>query len=67
MKLYKTSPLTGQRNVMDLDVTEEQIDEWRGGKLIQDVMPHLSPGEREFLISGLTPGDWEKLYGKDDD
>ena len=29
-------------------------------KLIQDVFPELSPDEREFMISGWTPAEWEE-------
>src|SRR5690349_10756737 len=33
--------------------TDEQLERWRGGALIQDAMPNLSPDEREVLISGF--------------
>jgi hypothetical protein len=29
--------------------------------LIQNLLPHLNPDEREFLISGLTPEDWDAM------
>ena len=28
--------------------------------LIQDVFPHFHAEEREFLLSGITPGEWER-------
>jgi len=45
---------------MDLDITEVQLVAWRQGALIQDVMPHLSADEREFLITGITPAEWDE-------
>ena len=39
---------------MDLDVSEKQITLWMEGELIQNVMPHLSAGEREFLMTGMS-------------
>ncbi len=51
---------------MDLPVTPEQLEAWRQGVLIQHVMPQLSAAEREFLISGVTPEEWEALFGDDD-
>jgi hypothetical protein len=39
---------------------------WEGGELIQNVMPELSPEEREFLISGITPKEWDEYYGKEE-
>lgn len=62
MLVERTSPLTGKINVMDLDITEAQIAEWEGGKLIQNVFPHLNADEREFLMTGLFPGEWDQLF-----
>lgn len=48
---------------MNLDVTAEQIAAWQAGGLIQNVMPHLTPDEREFLITGITADEWAKNFG----
>ena len=61
MIITRTSPMTGMINTMDVSVTEVQIAQWQGGMLIQDAMPDLSVDEREFLMTGLTPADWEKM------
>ena len=63
MKITKTSLYTGKQHTKELDVTEEQIRRWRSGALIQDVMPHLSPDDREFLISGCTPEEFAAAFG----
>lgn len=52
---------------MDIEVTSEQLDQIDGGRFVQDVCPHLSPGEREFLITGITPEEWDRLIGSDED
>ena len=49
---------------MELNVTQAQIDDWQGGELIQNVMPHLSDEEREFLISGMTPAEWNNFVSE---
>lgn len=67
MKIYRVSPITGQTNVMDLNITQDQYSDWQDGKLIQDTMPHLTPDEREFLLSGCTKEDWDTLFGDDDE
>ena len=46
---------------MDIDITPLQYRDWRLGALIQDVMPHISADEREFIISGSTKEDWETM------
>ena len=63
MLIEKESPFSGNKNVMDIDVTEEQIASWRGGQLIQNAMPNLSADEREFIKTGITPEEWENTFG----
>jgi hypothetical protein len=63
MRFSKRSPLTGEYNVMDIPVTIEQIETWKAGVLIQRAMPNLTPDQREFLMTGYTPSDWEKMFG----
>ena len=46
--------ITGVKSEMDLDVSEKQITLWMEGELIQNVMPHLTSGEREFLMTGMS-------------
>jgi len=66
--LIKTrSILTGITHTRDIDVTPEQIHEWENGGLIQDVLPHLSPDDREFLMTGITPKEWEENFSKSED
>lgn len=62
MMVYKKNLFTGKQNCMLLDVTEEQLEDWKqGNKLIQDALPHLNTDEREFLLSGTLPADWEQF------
>jgi hypothetical protein len=42
-------------------VTATAFDRWQSGTLIQDAFPHLTDGQREFLISGMCPGCWDEL------
>lgn len=39
--------------------------EWHSGKRIQDAFPSLAPEQREFLLSGITPEEWKKLFGSE--
>lgn len=66
MIVERRSPVTGRINSMDLPVTEEQIQAWRDGGLIQKVMPHLSEAEREFLMTGMTEAEWDAMFGGED-
>ena len=64
MEIIKTSPLTGKRHTMQLDITIEQYNLWQSGELIQVSFPNLSKGEREFLKSGITPEEWDNEFGE---
>lgn len=49
---------------MELPVTNEMLNRWVKGELIQNVMPHLSPMQREFLISGMSEAEQTKFFGR---
>jgi 7,8-dihydro-6-hydroxymethylpterin-pyrophosphokinase len=61
MKITKVSMLSKIERSIDLDVTAEQINAWRSGMLIQEAMPHLNEHEREFIISGITQEEWDRM------
>ena len=65
MKVTRLSPVSGVTHTMELDVTAKQIVSWEKGEMIQNVFPHLTAGEREFIKTGITPDDWNKLFGDD--
>ena len=67
MQITKTSPVTGRVNTREIDVTEQQMKDWKNGALIQSVMPHLSPSDREFIMTGSTPEDWESMHLEEDE
>lgn len=52
---------------MDIDVTHEQIAHWEQGVPIQQAMPNLSADEREFMMTGITPEEWNTHMGCEDD
>lgn len=40
----------------------DKYNEWQAGAYIQDVLWCLSPEQRQFLISGTTPDEWDVLF-----
>ena len=61
MLIERKSILSGNVNAMDIDVTPAQIDAWEQGMLVQSAMPDLSADEREFIMTGITPNEWEEM------
>ena len=65
MEITRTSGFTGITHTIEMDVTHAQIAAWKNGMVIQQAMPHLSPDEREFLMTGITAEEWENAFGED--
>lgn len=57
------SKLTGKEHTREVPITEEQLARWKAGGFIQDAAPNLSADDREFLISGSTPEEWDAALG----
>ena len=64
MMITKKSMFSGIAHTMDLPVTREQLDRWKGGELIQDVFPFLSRSEREFIVTGVTQDEWDHEFAE---
>lgn len=68
MIVMRISPLTGEVHEMDLDITPAQLDLYDDfGVLLQDAFPNLSPAEREFIKTGITPEEWDEYFGIDEE
>ena len=65
MLITRKSLISGNINTMSLPITEEQYTAWEQGTLVQDAMPHLSPDEREFVMTGITPEEWADNFGEE--
>ena len=67
MLVTRKSILTGIVRTRELDITEEQVESWKMGALIQDAMPHLSVSDREFVVNGITDAEWCQVFGEEDE
>ena len=61
MKITRTSRYSGRTRTWEIDVTQDQLDLWIDGMLIQDAMPNLSRSEREFVKTGITDEEWDTI------
>jgi hypothetical protein len=67
MLITRKSAISGKVNTMDINVTHEDFEKLESGWLIQSAMPHISADEREFIMTGITPQEWEAEMGCEDD
>ena len=66
----KRSVLSGHLNEMDLYLDPNALERWLASSpgerpFLKDEFPHLSDDEREFLLSGSTPDEWDRYFGID--
>jgi hypothetical protein len=63
-------PISGFNCVSHVLLNPEQFKKYcqwlQKGGLIQDLLPDLSHAQREQLISGVTPEEWDRAFGNDD-
>lgn len=67
MKITRRSPFTGKVSTLDIPVTQEQLDNWINGELIQIAMPNLTASQREFIKTGiLDDEEWDEMLGPEE-
>ena len=70
MLVTRKSMVSDKFHTFDLPVTQEQLDEYFNGdirgRLIQDIFPDLDPDQREFILTGITPEEWDQTFPPDD-
>jgi len=63
----KISELTGKSHTKTIqDVTYEEVVNYYGSPtvLIQDAFPQLTNEDREFILTGITPEEWDNAFGE---
>lgn len=68
MKVKHHHMFTGEETEMDLNVTNEQMEEFalpvHRRRRVQEIFPNLSLTEREFLLTGMTPIQQDAFYNQ---
>jgi hypothetical protein len=66
MQVKRTSSLSGKESTMELNVTQEQLDRFdnrrENGEYVQTIFPHLTSEEREFIMTGISPIEWNEIF-----
>jgi len=59
MNITKTSILTRKTSTIFVEgLTQDMIDDWEGGELIQIALATIPQEMREFVMTGITPQEW---------
>ena len=71
IEFTRTSTLTGKTSTMMLNVSEFTFAEgarmYNEGALLQDAFHFLTPAEREFVKTGITPEEWDAHFGSEEE
>ena len=69
--LARTSPITGNINQLEIPLSIEAyalgMQAWKRGELIQNAFPTLKADIREFIMSGISPKEWDELFTDEED
>ena len=66
MQITKVSMFTDKEHTLDIPVTQEQLEKWNKGMVIQEAMPHLTLDQQEFLMTGVTKEEWDKYIPREE-
>ena len=65
--ITRRSHLSGKTRKMLLSAPPTHWEAFdRGGVLIQHALPGLSKQEREFIMTGITPEEWDAAFKEDE-
>jgi hypothetical protein len=63
----KPSILSGKMHTISIDVNMESYEKYLKGEiLVQEIEPLLSANDREFLLTGILPEEWDELFNEDE-
>lgn len=65
VKIGRKCSITKEDYIVEVD--KDSWEKYKSGGSVKNVFPYLSADEREFLISGTTPAEWNAWFGEEDE
>ena len=62
MLITRKSDITGKVRHKELNTTQAQLDNYHRGMVATAAFPDLEPWDIEFIISGMTAEDFDKMW-----
>ena len=62
MKITRVRMFTGKKRTLDINVTQEQLNDYESGTLLQIAFPNISAADREFIKTGVTDAEWNETF-----
>lgn len=68
MRITRKSIISGIERTRDIPVNPEDFLAWEAGHgNIQETMPYLNDGDREFILSGITDAEWDEAFSSNEE
>lgn len=68
MYIKRKSVISGIERTRSIPVNPEDYFSWQAGAgSIQDLMPYLCDNDLEFILSGITPEEWDEMFADCDE
>jgi len=65
MQISRKSLFSGITRTKELDITPAEWKDYESGTLIQNAFPRLSADDREFIMTGAVPEEWDAAFKED--
>lgn len=63
MYITSKSVITGVSHTRNIPVNPDDYIAWKSGfGSIHELMPYLNDEDREFILSGITPKEWDEVF-----
>lgn len=63
MWIKRKSVISGVERTRSIPVNPDDMLAYQAGiGSIQDLMPYLTDNDREFILSGITPEEWDEAF-----
>lgn len=67
VRVTAVSDMTGSVSSLDIKISPDDflygLAIWQDGEMIQNAFPNLKSSEREFIMTGIHPIEWEEKFG----
>lgn len=66
MKITRTSVITNITRTRDIPLNPEDMVMWTSYDMsIEEAMPYLSDDDKQFILSGIIPCEWDGAFAED--
>ena len=68
MFVTKTSMISGESKTLWVEgLTQDMLKAWEGGALIQDALAGIPQELREFVMTGVSPDEWNRTFPEEEE